>query len=135
VAMELMPLARERGVDFGVDVPERGLEARGDRNLLRHALLNLAHNGLEHGRAQGTVTLMANSTETGYEIQVIDDGNGMESDILARAGERFVKGRHSRGSGLGMAIARSVIEAHGGLFQLCPVEPGPGLRVVLGWPR
>jgi two-component system sensor histidine kinase TctE len=135
VAMELMPLARERGVDFGVDVPEQRLEATGDRNLLRHALLNLAHNGLEHGRAQGTVTLMANHTETGYEIQVIDDGNGMEADVLARAGERFVKGRHSKGSGLGMAIARSVIEAHGGQLQIRPVEPGPGLRVVLGWPR
>jgi len=127
--MELMPLARERGVDFGVDVPEQGLEAKGNRNLLSHALLNLARDGLEHGRAKGTVTLMANSTESGYEIQVIDDGNGMESDILARAGERFVKGQHSRGSGLGMAIARSVIEAHGGQLQIRPVEPGPGLRV------
>jgi signal transduction histidine kinase len=36
---------------------------------------------------------------------------------------------------LGMAIARSVIEAHGGQLQIRPVEPGPGLRVVLGWPR
>ena len=111
------------------------MEAKGDRNLLRHALLNLAHNGLEHGRAHGTVTLVANSTDTGYEIEVLDDGDGMEADVLARAGERFVKGRHSKGSGLGVAIARSVIEAHGGKLQIRPVEPGPGLRVVLGWPR
>ena len=71
----------------------------------------------------------------GYRVQVTDDGDGMEEDVLKHLGQRFVKGRHSRGSGLGMAIARSVIEAHGGQLRVEPVEPGPGLCAALWWPR
>ncbi|WP_294765451.1 sensor histidine kinase [uncultured Rhodoferax sp.] len=135
VALELMPLARERGVDFGVDVPDAGLPCVGDRALLRQALLNLAHNAIQHGRPQGIATLGAAADMLGYRVQVTDDGDGMEEDVLKHLGQRFVKGRHSRGSGLGMAIARSVIEAHGGQLRVEPVEPGPGLCAALWWPR
>lgn len=135
VALELMPLARERGVDFGVDAPENGLPCVGDRALLRQALLNLAHNAIQHGRPQGTATLGAAADTMGYRVQVTDDGEGMDDDVRKQAGQRFVKGRHSPGSGLGMAIARSVIEAHGGSLRVEPLDPGPGLCVALWWPR
>lgn len=134
VALELMPLARERQVDLGVELPDAGLPCVGDRGLLKQALLNLAHNAIQHGRLQGVVTLSAAADALGYRVQVTDDGEGMEPELLRRVGQRFVKSRGSRGSGLGMAIARSVIEAHGGRLRVDPVDTGPGLCVALWWP-
>jgi two-component system, OmpR family, sensor histidine kinase TctE len=50
VALALLPLARDMGVDFGVDAPDSLVMAVGDRTQLREALMNLAHNALIHGQ-------------------------------------------------------------------------------------
>lgn len=134
VAVELLPLARERGIDFGLDTPEHALPCEGDPALLKQALLNIAHNAIQHGRAHGVVTLRARADAAGHQLQVEDDGPGLPPEVLARVGERFVKGRDSRGSGLGMAIARSVMESHGGHLAVERVGPQGGARVVLWWP-
>ncbi len=135
VAVELLPLARERGIDFGLDAPERPLPCEGDPALLKQAMLNIAHNAIQHGRAQGVVTLRARADAAGYQLQVEDDGPGVSADVMARLGERFIKGRDSRGSGLGMAIARSVMEGHGGHLSAERAHPEGGARVTLWWPR
>ncbi|WP_342129248.1 sensor histidine kinase [Hydrogenophaga sp. OTU3427] len=135
VALELLPLARERGVDFGLEVPDPAVAGEGDPALLRQALLNLAHNAIQHGRAQGVVTLKASADATGHRLEVLDDGEGLEPALRQHIGERFAKGRHSTGSGLGMAIARSVIESHGGRLEVQAAPGGVGLCVTLWWPR
>ncbi len=135
VALELLPLARSRGIDFGVDAPAAPLAANGDRALLREALANLVHNAINHGRENGVVTVQAAADSLGCSLGVIDDGPGIEAEIASRLGERFAKGRRSRGSGLGLAIARSVVERHGGRLRIETPEAGTGLRAVLWWPR
>ena len=135
VAVELLPLARERGIDLGLDAPDSPLPSTGDPVLLKQALLNLAHNAIEHGRPHGVVTLRARSQASQFSLQVTDDGNGLPPELQGRTGERFAKGHHSRGSGLGLAIARSVAEAHGGQLTLGPVDNGPGLSAHLWWPQ
>lgn len=135
VALELLPLARARGIDFGVEVQAEPLEAEGDRGLLQQALVNIAHNAIQHGRAQGVVTLQAAADALGFSLQVIDDGAGIDPDVLDRIGQRFVKSRGSRGSGLGLAIARSVIERHGGRLRIEPTPAADGTCVALWWPR
>lgn len=135
VAVELLPLARERGIDFGLDTPESPLPCEGDAALLQQALLNIAHNAIQHGRAQGVVTLRARADAAGHRLQVEDDGAGLPAEVLTRMGERFVKGRDSRGSGLGLAIARSVMENHGGHLTVERTYPEGGARVTLWWPR
>ena len=134
VAVELLPLARERGIDLGLDADDTALPCAGDPVLLKQALLNLAHNAIEHGRAHGVVTLSARADAQGFNLLVTDDGNGLPPELRGRAGERFAKGRHSRGSGLGLSIARSVAEAHGGRLQLGPTAAGHGLSASLWWP-
>lgn len=135
VAVELLPLARERGIDFGLDTSEHPVRCEGDPALLQQALLNIAHNAIQHGRARGVVTLRARADAAGYQLQVEDDGPGVSVDVMARLGERFIKGRDSRGSGLGMAIARSVMEGHGGHLAVERAHPEGGARVTLWWPR
>jgi two-component system sensor histidine kinase TctE len=81
------------------------------------------------------VTLRARADAAGYQLQVEDDGPGVSVDVMARLGERFIKGRDSRGSGLGMAIARSVMEGHGGHLAVERAHPEGGARVTLWWPR
>lgn len=134
-ALELLPLARSRDVDFGVDADGGSLQAEGDRGLLQHALLNIGHNAIQHGRRHGVVTVQASVDAAGFSLAVLDDGGGFDPDVVSRLGHRFVKSRGSRGSGLGLAIARSVVERHGGRLQIEPVHPAGGARVVLWWPR
>ncbi|MBS0508042.1 MAG: sensor histidine kinase [Proteobacteria bacterium] len=135
VALELLPLARARGVDLGLADDAAEAWARGDRELLRQALLNITHNAVQHGREHGVVTLAASADAQGYRLTVLDDGPGLAPELAGRAGQRFAKGRLSRGSGLGLAIARSVMERHGGTLRLDGPPGGQGTRVTLWWPR
>ncbi len=134
VALSLLPQARERGVDFGVDAPEAGVPARGDLAPLREALANLAHNALVHGA--GPVTLEAGVDAHEVWVGVSDAGPGLDAELRARVGERFAKGRGSRGSGLGLAIASAVARRHGGVLDIGAADAADqGLRVRLRWPR
>jgi two-component system sensor histidine kinase TctE len=135
VALALLPLARARGIDFGVELSAEHLPAEGDRELLQHALSNIAHNAIQHGRAKGVVTLVAASDALGYSLQVSDDGPGIDATLAHRLGQRFVKNRNSQGSGLGMAIALSVIERHSGRLRIESAAPGVGVCVSLWWPK
>ena len=135
VALPLLPLARQRGIDLGLELPAQPLPMQGDRALLHEALANLVHNAIAHGREGGAVTIEAAADALGASLAVIDDGPGLAPEVSGRAGERFAKGRGSRGSGLGLAIARTVIERHAGRLRLEPRDDGPGLRAVLWWPR
>jgi two-component system sensor histidine kinase TctE len=138
VALALLPQARERGIDFGVEVPETGAPARGDHAPLREALTNLAHNALVHGA--GPVTLEAGADAAEVWVGVSDAGPGLEPELRERVGQRFAKGRGSRGSGLGLSIASAVARRHGGRLEIGPADPDAadgsrGLRVRLCWPR
>jgi signal transduction histidine kinase len=84
---------------------------QGDRVRLEQALVNLVDNALRYGGA--SIELAARGTE----LHVLDDGPGFPPDFLERAFERFSRADTARGrggAGLGLAIARTIAEAHGG---------------------
>jgi two-component system phosphate regulon sensor histidine kinase PhoR len=117
----LRPLARERGIRLNVvmdnDVPPLSMDAP----RLSQAIRNLVHNALKFTPRGGRVSVRAsrNRARRSVEITVRDTGVGIEPQDLSRIFERFWKadrsrGRDGEGSGLGLAIARHIVEGHGG---------------------
>lgn len=115
-------------------VPAPALRVR-PRELAR-ALTNLIDNALKHG---GNAHVRLEAGEHGARICIDDDGPGMDAALLQNAFEPFVRGDAARslsdggGFGLGLSIARAIIEAHGGMLSLLP-RPQGGLRAQVELP-
>jgi len=105
------------GVEFKMEV-EPDLVAQGDRVLLRQVLIGLLTNAFKHTPAPGSVTLRARrDNEDGVLIEVIDTGTGIPEDEIDRIFERFYRGADAReleGFGLGLSIAKRMVDVMGG---------------------
>lgn len=116
-----------------VDCPP--LEAYGDHRRLAQVLTNLAVNAVRHSPEGGAVTLSARPTTDGaVELMVDDEGPGIDPAVVDEMTEPFVGDRLGGGAaGLGLAIARRIVAAHGGLLRL-DSRPGGGTRAVASLP-
>jgi signal transduction histidine kinase len=114
-----------------------GLMARGSGSELTRLFTNLLENAVRHTPADGRVTISTTVEATSVTVTVADTGEGIAPEHLPRLGERFylVDGARSAatgGNGLGLAICRSIIEAHGGRMSIeSKVGEGTTVRVCL----
>ena len=113
-------LAEERGVRLVMAGTAPAV--RGDRSMLRRALGNLISNGLRYVPTGGQLTVRLGSTGEGVRIDVENPGPDIAPEHLARLFDRFyrvdpARSRSGEGAGLGLAIVRSIVEAHGGSVQ------------------
>jgi two-component system, OmpR family, phosphate regulon sensor histidine kinase PhoR len=102
------------------------------RRMLQIVVENLAENAIRYAGPGTTLTLGARPGE----LEVSDDGRGIEADDLPRLFERFYRSdraRASRGTGLGLAIVKHVVASAGGQVEASG-GPGRGLRVVCSFP-
>jgi len=104
-----------------------------DPGQMEHVLLNLLKNAHEAGSAEDDVELEMQRIGTQLRIEVRDRGAGMNKTVLENALLPFYSTKRS-GSGLGLALAREIVEAHGGRIALANREDG-GLRVTLTIPQ
>jgi signal transduction histidine kinase len=122
--------AREQGREIKVQVPG-GLIASVDPVRSGQALGNLVDNALRHGA--GDIRLTARGERGAVEIDVSDQGPGFSAEIAPRAFERFARGDGARtrgGAGLGLAIVRTIAEAHGGTATIVdPSSNGTTVRL------
>ena len=120
--------AAEAGLAMETEV-ETGLPALDvDRVRIGEVLANLLANAVRHTQSGGTITLSATSDPAGVAFAVADTGEGIPSEELAHVFDRFAKSPESRGAGLGLAIAKSLVQAHGGSIS-AESEPGRGTTI------
>lgn len=125
-AKKLSPLAAEAGVEVILDLPETILLS-GDQDRLAQVFNNLLDNAIKFTPAGKPVTLAAHQTSDWVIVRVEDNGPGIPREERERIFERFYRLDKSRksgkhGAGLGLAIAREIVLAHGGKIQ---VESSP----------
>ncbi len=111
------PQADQRGVRLASAVDERVPAVHGDAARLIQVLTNLLGNSLKYTERGGAVTLSAAAQGEEVLLAVRDTGSGIPADQLPRIFERYYtrkRGANKSGSGLGLSIARGIVEAHGG---------------------
>jgi len=124
------PQAADRGVTLALDVPSKLPSVMADWRRIAQVLGNLLTNALRHTPQGGCVTLSARPGDGTVEVTVTDTGVGIPPDELPYIFERFWRGERSRsrtggGTGLGLAIARQLVEMHGGTIRVTSA-PGEG---------
>jgi two-component system, OmpR family, sensor kinase len=119
----IRPLAYERGVKISVEVEQ--LEITGDSERLAQVITNLLANAIQYNRTDGEVRVILESENGMAVLTVSDKGHGIAAEDLPRVFERFYRADKSRstgGNGLGLAISKAVVEAHGGAIEVASEE-------------
>ncbi len=122
-------LAEQQTIALEVETDPKLPEVHVDPERMAQVLGNLVSNGLRHTPAGGQITLAARHRGREVELVVRDNGEGIAPEVLPRIFDRFYRGDRSRQqrdgeSGLGLAIARSIVEAHGGTIAAASERGG-----------
>jgi signal transduction histidine kinase len=126
--------AEERGVHLAAELPAEKVVAEADAEKVQRVLFNLIQNAIRHTPADGSVTVRAKGGPRGVEVEVTDSGEGIPAGENQRVFEAFYRGDSARGedgAGLGLAISRAIVEAHGGRIWLEDADPGTRVRFTL----
>jgi len=134
--IELRPLLEEARETWTAAADRRRIEIRlegaaapiqGDASAVSRIFMNLVENAVKYNRDGGRITLSLEQTPDAVKVRVADTGIGIEPEHLPKLFRRFyrtdkARSRETGGAGLGLAIAKSFVEAHGGRIQ---VESAP----------
>lgn len=128
--------AARKGVVLRARLADELPPARANPEKVQRVLVNLISNAIRHTPAGGTVTVAAEAAARDVRLEVIDTGEGVDPRDSARLFERFyqgtaVAGQQGAGAGLGLAICRAIVEAHGGRIWLAESERGSRLCFTL----
>lgn len=116
------PAAAEKGVVIRRQIDAKDVVVRGDAGRLRQVLAILLDNAIRYSNPAGEVRIFAQAGVGGFVIRIEDDGIGIPSEELGRVFDRFYRGsgaqRIAEGTGLGLPVAKAIIEAHQGGIRL-----------------
>jgi signal transduction histidine kinase len=130
----MQPHANAGRVVVRTDLPDTLQPARANPEQLQRVLFNLIQNAIRHTPADGSVVVRAEQVHDAVEIEVADTGEGIDPTVRERIFDPFVQGSASRSvgsAGLGLAIARAIVEAHGGRIWLLDSARGTRVRFSL----
>ena len=121
------PQASAANVSLAVET-DAGATASVDGRRVRQVIGNLISNALRHTPAHGHVTVRVRRIGPSVELEVADTGAGMDAEASEHAFERFWRSGDAAGAGLGLAIVRDLVQAHGGEVSL---ESSVGIGTVV----
>lgn len=129
--------AQEKQVTLSLET-NRGAWVLGDQALLEQVMLILVDNAIKYNHLNGAVTVQINHTDKHVQARVSDTGVGIAARDLPHLGKRFyrvdkARSREAGGAGLGLAIARNIVNAHEGTLRI-ESTPGQGTVVTLQFP-
>jgi signal transduction histidine kinase len=128
--------ADAKGVAVSADVPASLLPARANPEGVQRVLFNLIQNAIRHTPADGSVVVRVEPVDGRIEVEVSDTGPGIAPDEREHVFTAFYRGgpdasRPGGGAGLGLAVSRAIVEAHGGQIWLAEAPIGTRVRFTL----
>jgi len=139
VARRLRPQFEEKGVALTLEIPSTLPSVFADGDRLAQVLINLIGNALQYTPVGGQVTVAAQSNGKEIRVSVRDTGIGISAEHLPYVFTRFYRVDKSRsraggGSGIGLTIAKHLVEAHGGRIWVESAGPGKGSTFIFTLP-
>jgi signal transduction histidine kinase len=137
--LSLQPAANARGVQLIASVDTNVSEILADARRLQQVLWNLVHNAIKFSTSDGRVEIHVQRTGDGLELTVKDNGQGISPSFLPHVFERFRQQDASStravfGLGLGLSIAKHLVELHGGEITAHSAGEGQGAKFVVWVP-
>ena len=125
------PAAAAKGVDLQIQLDERDVPVAGDAQRLQQVIWNLLSNAVKFTPRGGRVQVRLQHVSSQVEISISDTGEGIAPEFLPHVFQRFTQAdrttsRSHSGLGLGLAISRHLVEAHGGVITAVSAGKGAG---------
>jgi len=115
------PLAEDKGIKIEEDIPPEPTLIYADRSKIQRAIANILDNAIKYTPKGGKIRVAVNSLNEKASIIVEDTGIGIKEKDLPHIFDRFYRAEQSRtspGTGLGLSLAKAIVEAHGGKIQV-----------------
>jgi len=135
----LQPTADAKGIRLAASVDPGVTQMSADPRRLQQVLWNLVHNAIKFTPDKGSVDVAVTRTERGVQFRVSDNGQGIPSDFLPYVFDRFRQAdpsatRGAWGLGIGLSIAKHIVELHGGTIHVDSRGPGQGATFTVQLP-
>ncbi len=137
LVLQFKPIAEKKGLELAVVFPDNpNSRVTADMGLLNRAITNLIDNAINHTPAGGIVSIISTQNGKDVVIEIVDTGEGISADDIPLVFDRFYQVDKSRsknmGAGLGLAIARKILQLHGAKIVVNSVEnKGTTFRVAI----
>lgn len=123
--------AKAQGIEVICEAADEVI-VRGDRDLLKQALLNVVVNGLQASSSGGTLELRLEGTDDGWLVRIKDQGVGIPEDVRPQIFQLYFSTKGGKGSGIGLAMTFQVVQLHGGTIDVVSeIGQGTEFRILM----